>query len=102
MLGQIFRILPKRKHTRFIYFLKILFKTIIENDLNKGDNQTLKIKGIKFIINGKLQGKTRADSSLIQLGSVPIQSIGKDVDFSRLHVYTMYGAFGFQMWVYRN
>ena len=102
LLGQIFRILPKRKHTRFIYFLKILFKTIIENDLNKGENQTLKIKGIKFIINGKLQGKTRADSSLIHLGSVPIQSIGKNVDFSRLHVYTMYGAFGFQMWVYRN
>jgi len=105
MLGQIFRVLPKRKHTRFIFFLKNLFKFIVEkapNFLDKQNIKTTKIKGIKFVINGKLQGKTRADSTSIQIGSVPIQSIGKNVDFSRLHVYTLYGAFGFQMWVYRN
>jgi hypothetical protein len=104
LLGQIFRILPKRKHTRFIFFLKTIFKIIVEKAPYYFEKQSniLKIKGIKFTINGKLQGKTRADSSSIQVGSVPIQSIGKNVDFSKLHVYTIYGAFGFQMWVYRN
>lgn len=105
LLGQIFRILPKRKHSRFIFFLKLIFKSIVE-DLPqiflKINNTSSSIKGLKFIINGKLQGKTRASSSCIQVGSVPIQSISKNVDFSRLHVYTIYGAFGFQMWVYRN
>ena len=100
LLGQIFRILPKRKHSRFLFFLKNLFKTIIE--LNTRTKIVSSIKGIKFIINGKLQGKTRASSSSIQVGSVPIQSLEKNVDFSRLHVYTLYGAFGFQMWVYRK
>jgi hypothetical protein len=105
LLGQIFKVLPKRKHSRFIFFLKLLFKMIVEKApayFDKQNLKTIKIKGIKFIINGKLQGKTRADSISIQVGSVPIQSIGKNVDFSRLHVYTIYGAFGFQMWVYRD
>jgi len=105
LLGQIFKVLPKRKHSRFIFFLKLLFKMIVEKSpayFDKQNLKTIKIKGIKFIINGKLQGKTRADSISIQVGSVPIQSIGKNVDFSRLHVYTIYGAFGFQMWVYRD
>ena len=100
LLGQIFRILPKRKHSRFLFFLKFIFKTVV--DLNTRTKIPSSIRGVKFLINGKLQGKTRASSSSIQVGSVPIQSLDKNVDFSRLHVYTLYGAFGFQMWVYRN
>lgn len=103
VLGQIFRILPKRKHNRFLFFLKVIFTAIVK-DLPSSMNEapSSSIKGIKFIVNGKLQGKTRADSRCIQVGSVPIQTIAKNVDFSRLHVYTLYGAFGFQMWVYRS
>jgi len=102
ILGQIFRILPKRKHNRFIFFLKVIFTAIVEEFPKKFSEASLhSIKGIKFIVHGKLQGKTRADSRCIQVGSVPIQTISKNIDFSRLHVYTMYGAFGFQMWVYR-
>jgi len=103
VLGQIFRILPKRKHNRFLFFLKVIFTAIVK-DLSNSINEvpSSSIKGIKFIINGKLQGKTRADSRCIQVGSVPIQTITKNVDFSRLHVYTLYGAFGLKMWVYRS
>ena len=100
VLGQIFKILPKRKHNRFLFFLKFLFQLLILNKENK--NTFSNIYGIKFIVNGKLQGKTRADSSCIQIGAVPIQSIDKNVEFSRLHVYTLYGAFGFRIWVYRK
>jgi len=100
VLGQIFRILPKRKHNRFLFFLKVIFTAIVET-LPKNSQET-SIKGIKFIVNGKLQGKTRADSRCIQVGSVPIQTISKNIDFSRLHVYTIYGAFGFQLWVHRE
>ena len=104
LLGQIFRILPKRKHNRFLFFLKTMFQSLV-NELPKiypNVSTTSSIKGIKFIVNGKLQGKTRASSSCIQVGSVPIQSISKNIEFSKLHVYTVYGAFGFQMWVYRK
>ena len=92
LLAQVFRLLSKKKHSRFLFFLKSLFNKIIKT------KQT-SISGIKFIVNGKLQGKTRAGSSKILVGSVPIQSLDKDIVFGKTHVYTLYGAFGFKLWV---
>jgi ribosomal protein S3 len=80
--------------------LKFLFQTLLTE--NEKSFSISNIYGIKFIVNGKLLGKTRADSSCIQVGAVPIQAIDKHVEFSRLHVYTLYGAFGFKIWVYRK
>jgi Ribosomal protein S3, C-terminal domain len=101
-LGQIFRVLPKRKHNRFLFFLKYLFQILLENNEIKNLSSLSNIIGIKFIVNGKLQGKTRADSSCIQVGAVPIQTISKNIDYSMSHVYTLYGAFGFRIWVCRK
>jgi hypothetical protein len=94
ILGQIFCLLQKKSHTRFIFFLKVLFSTFLNNKINP-------LKGVKFIINGKIQGKLRASSTRILVGSVPIQTITANIEFSKVHVYTRYGAFGFKMWVHR-
>lgn len=94
-IGSTFKILQKKKHTQFLFFLKFLFKTII----CKKDSSIL---GIKFLINGKLKGKARASSSYIQQGSVPTQSISKNIEFSKAHVYTRFGAFGLQFWVHKK
>jgi hypothetical protein len=102
LLGQIFRVLPKRKHNRFLFFLKYLFQILVDNKEIKKVSSISNIIGIKFIVNGKLQGKTRADSSCIQVGAVPAQTLEKNIDFSMLHVYTLYGAFGFRIWICRK
>jgi hypothetical protein len=99
LLGQIFKVLPKSKHNRFLFFCKYLFQILIK-DLNLFKNSD--ILGIKLVINGKLQGKTRASSSCIQVGAVPTQSLGKNIEFSKIHTYTMYGVFGFKIWICRN
>jgi hypothetical protein len=96
ILSQIFKVLPKNKHSRFLFFLKQVFQMLIQ------DSKHCMIKGIKFLINGKLRGKTRGSSSCIQIGMVPIQSIDKNIEFSKAHVYTLYGAFGFKIWLYRE
>jgi hypothetical protein len=93
-LGQIFRLLQKKSHTRFIFFLKFLFSKFLNNKINC-------LKGVKFIINGKIQGKLRASSTRVLVGSVPIQTITANIEFNKVHVYTRYGAFGFKMWVHR-
>lgn len=91
ILGQIFKVLPKRKHNIFIFFFKSLFtKLIIEK----------KIKGVKFVINGKLSGKPRSSTSKISIGNIPIQTISANIEFSKLHIYTLYGVFGFKMWIH--
>lgn len=90
ILGQIFRVLPKKKHNIFIFFVKSLFVNLINEK---------KIKGVKFIINGKLSGKARSSTSKFSVGNIPIQTISANIEFSKIHVYTLYGAFGFKVWV---
>jgi hypothetical protein len=93
-LALVFKMLSKSKHSKFLLLVKELFSFCIKKSLN--------IQGIKFNINGKIQGKARSSNSLILLGAVPNQSLDKNIEYSRIHVYTIYGAFGFKMWVYRN
>ena len=69
---------------------------IIEKKIDAKKN----ILGIKFLVNGKILGKLRSSSKLISVGSVPIRTINADIMFSQSHVYTLYGAFGFKLWVH--
>lgn len=92
VLGTIFKILPKRAHSKFFFFIKHLFNILITQ-------KDTKIKGIKFMINGKLKGKLRASSLKILVGKIGTQTISSEIDFSKVHVYTIYGCFGIKIWV---
>ncbi len=102
LLGQIFRILPKSKHGRFLVFLKLLFKNLLLASKLITDENIKAILGVKLIISGKIKGKPRSTTTCIQVGSVPSQSLAKDISFSRIHVYTLYGSFGFKIWVHKK
>jgi ribosomal protein S3 len=94
-LEQIFKILQKRSHNRFISFLKKYFLILINS---KGS----KIKGIKMIINGKLGGKPRSSTKKILVGSLPLKTVDTNTVFTKNHVYTPYGAYGFKLWIRYN
>lgn len=100
VLGQVFKNLQKKKHRIFLDFLEIVFKTIVFHMPAVLQNNN-SIKGIKFIISGKLGGKARSSTSYLLIGSVPTQSISKNIDFAKIHVYTVYGVYGFKIWVFR-
>jgi hypothetical protein len=103
LLGQIFKVLPKKTHNRFLVFLELVFKFLLIKKLSSKRNIFFStIKGIKFIMNGKIRGKMRSSSKCISVGTIPIQSLDKNIEFSKTHVYTLYGAFGFQIWLYRD
>lgn len=99
ILSEIFRILQKKKHTKFLFFLDKYFKSLIL--LNTPTNAS-SLLGIKFIISGKLKGKQRKSKSIINCGQIPIQSLHKQIDFAKLHAFTVYGTFGLKLWVYRS
>jgi hypothetical protein len=103
LLGQVFKVLPKNTHNRFLVFLELVFKFLLVKKLTSKRNIFFStIKGIKFIVNGKIRGKMRSSSKCISVGTIPIQSLSKNIEFSKTHVYTLYGAFGFQIWLYRS
>jgi hypothetical protein len=96
LLGQVFKNLQKKSHNRFFSFLKKIFTFLTKSGFSN-------ITGLKLIVKGKLLGKPRASMKKILIGSVPLQQIDSNIVFSKNHVYTIYGAFGFKLWInYKN
>ena len=99
-IGQMFATLSKKSHNRFFLILKKLFNVIIFN--KKINSNLIKIKGLKLKMNGRLRGKPRADVKAITVGSVPLQSNSKHIEYFKQHVFTIYGAFGLKVWLFRS
>ena len=50
-----------------------------------------------------MMGKTRASTVKIEKGALSLTTINADCIENKLHVYTLYGAFGFKIWInYKN
>lgn len=92
-LGYIFRFIQKKKHGKFIFFIKNLFNYIILFS---------DIKGIRFEISGRISGKPRSKTVNISKGSLQAQSFCKKIEYSKTHVYTLYGAFGLKLWLNKD
>lgn len=90
ILGKVFKVLPKNKHARYFFFINQLLKVIIEDPYNS-------IQGIKLQINGKLKGKLRSSSEQISQGNLSTSSISKNINYSQIHIYTIYGSFGIKI-----
>lgn len=100
-IGQIFQMIRKKTHGKFLLFLNVVLELLVLDLKIKTVSKKSCIRGIKFVLNGKIKGKARASSSCTQLGCVPISTISCNISFARLHVYTLYGVFGLRAWVYR-
>jgi hypothetical protein len=103
-LALIFSRLKKKRHNKFLSFIKILFillTKIIPTKL-KISKSNFKLTGLKFILKGKIGGKTRTKNQIITVGNISNQWLGKNVDFSKIAVTTSYGVYGMKLWVYRS
>ena len=111
VLGEIFQRLTKQKHGLFLKFVKVLFKNILleltQKNLKSNKQKIYKsiycvIKGVKLVISGKLKGKLRAKKTSFLFGSVPISTNSKVIPYSKIDVYTVYGKYGFKLWIFQN
>lgn len=107
LLAEIFTILQKKRHSFFLQFIKFFFSTLITFNLKTITSFTNnfffnKICGIKFIASGKLKGKPRASSLNLSLGNIPTQSLALNIEYSKIHIFTRYGVYGFKLWLNRE
>lgn len=58
--------------------------------------------GVKIIISGRLNGAEIARSEMLSWGSVPLQTLRADIDYSRGVASTTYGAIGIKVWIYKG
>ena len=98
LLADVFSILQKKKHVRYLQFIKLLFSKLLYTRYKKKST----LLGVKFLLWGKLKGKTRGSTSSIVLGKIPVQTVSANVDYAKCHSYTVYGVFGFKIWLFKN
>jgi len=87
--------LQLRKIKRQKFFLSFLKQslTVLSN------SEPSKIKGVKIVIKGRLNGVPRAKHKIITIGDVPVQSISAKLDYSQTTIHNSNGSYGIQVWV---
>jgi len=95
VLAKQFTWLPKRQHKYYLSFLRNFFNVLFLLD----QKNKKKLFGIKILVNGRISGKTQAQTFRFIVGSIFTQSITKNVDFSQQISFSRLGTFGWKMWL---
>lgn len=59
-------------------------------------------KGVKVCVSGRLNGAEIARTEMLAEGKIPAHTLRADIDYARGHVFTLYGAIGIKVWIYRG
>ena len=81
-----------KRHKFFLAFLKQTLTVLINSSLSK-------VKGIKIIIKGRLNGVPRAAHKIITIGDVPVQTVNASIDYSQRTAHNSSGSYGIKVWI---
>ncbi|MBE0439314.1 MAG: hypothetical protein IBX57_06035 [Gammaproteobacteria bacterium] len=81
-----------KRHKFFLSFLKQTLTVLMNSTFSQ-------VKGIKFLIKGRLNGVPRAKHKIITIGDVPVQSIGAIIDYAQVTTHNSNGSYGIKVWV---
>jgi ribosomal protein S3 len=81
-----------KRQKLFFSFLKQALSILIDSNFSK-------VKGVKIIVKGRLNGVPRAKHQIISIGDVPVQSISEDLDYSQTTVHNSSGSYGIKAWI---
>jgi ribosomal protein S3 len=81
-----------KRHKFFLSFLKQTLTILSQSNFSK-------VKGIKILIKGRLNGVPRAKHKMLTIGDVPVQSIHANVDYSQVTTHNANGSYGIKVWI---
>nr|BBC77504.1 ribosomal protein S3 [Nitzschia sp. PL3-2] len=81
-----------KRHKFFLSFLKQTLSVFSSSAFSK-------IKGVKIIIKGRLNGVPRAKHKIITIGDVPVQKLSAKLDYSQTTVHNANGSYGIKVWI---
>jgi ribosomal protein S3 len=87
-----FQLKKIKRQKFFLSFLKQSLIILLNSDQSK-------IKGVKIVIRGRLNGVPRAKQKMIVVGDVPTQSISAKLDYSQTTIHNSNGSYGIQVWL---
>ena len=87
-----FQIKKIKRHKFFLAFLKQTLTVLLDSNFSK-------VKGIKIIVKGRLNGVPRAKHKIITVGDIPVQSIGETLDYFQTTAHNSNGSYGIKVWI---
>lgn len=81
-----------KRHKFFLSFLKQVLTILMKFSFSK-------VKGIKIMVKGRLNGVPRAKHKIISIGDVPVQRINEIVDYSQITIHNSNGSYGVKVWI---
>lgn len=87
-----FQVKKVKRHKFLLSFLKQTLTVLLTSNFSK-------VKGIKIIVKGRLNGVPRAKHKIITIGDVPVQSISEIIDYSQTTSHNANGSYGIKVWV---
>jgi small subunit ribosomal protein S3 len=57
------------------------------------------INGMKVLIKGRLNGRPRSSSKLLQVGKVSLQTLDAKINYSQSVAFSQHGTFGIKVWI---
>ena len=87
-----FQLKKVKRHKFLLSFLKQTLNVLLNSSLAK-------IKGVKIIVKGRLNGVPRAKHKIIIIGDVPVQTISANLDYSQVTAHNSNGSYGIKVWI---
>lgn len=84
-----------RKVNAFMYYLRKLIKLLFSN----GFCDKNKIKGLKIVFKGRINGSRRKMKYVIEYGQTSVQHFEDKVSYHQEHCYTLFGVSGIKVWI---
>ena len=81
-----------KRHGFFFKFLTKTFSLLLKHKFSK-------VKSIKILIKGRINGKPRAKQKLIDINNMSLMTINSSINFSQSTSYSPNGTFGVKLWL---
>jgi len=81
-----------KRHKFFLTFLKQSLSILSTSKFSK-------IKGVKIIVKGRLNGVPRARHQIITINDVPVQSLMTNLDYAQTTTHNSNGSYGIKVWI---
>ena len=82
-----------KRHKFLVTFLKHSLTVLLNMNISK-------IKGIKIIVKGRINGVPRSRHKIISIGKIPTQSLNTNLDFSQISCHNSSGSYGIKVWIH--
>ena len=86
--------LKHNRHWLVFKFLKTALRAYVDKDPC--------IVGIKLQVAGKINGFSRKRRKIFQIGSLLLQPVSNNVDYSYCVAVTKFGTFGIKFWLFKG